>query len=98
MASMKYFPAILLSFALVSVDGQAPPKAAQPKQVPIDEDAASRITFGCDRVNMLYTVTDKKGTLRHGLNKNDFEIFEDKRPQKILEFTAETDLPLRILF
>ncbi|MGB9606554.1 MAG: VWA domain-containing protein, partial [Bryobacteraceae bacterium] len=28
--------------------------------------------------------------------KDDFEVFEDNRPQKILEFTAETDLPLRI--
>ena len=28
--------------------------------------------------------------------KNDFEIIETKKPQSILEFTAETDLPLRI--
>jgi VWFA-related protein len=48
------------------------------------------------RVNLLYTVTDKKGRFVSDLTKNDFEIFENKKPQQILEFTAETDLPLRL--
>ncbi len=48
------------------------------------------------RVNLLFTVTDKKGRFVSDLNRNDFEIIENKKPQKILEFTAETDLPLRI--
>lgn len=47
-------------------------------------------------MNMLFTVTDKKGRFVTDLNKNDFEVFESKKPQTILEFTSETNLPLRL--
>src|SRR6202051_4006980 len=88
---MKYFLAITLCFALGSLDAQAPPKPAAS-----DDDPASRITLDVTRVNMLFTVSDKKGRFVTDLNKDEFEIFEAKKPQSILEFTAETDLPLRI--
>src|SRR3954454_13371669 len=48
------------------------------------------------RVNMLFTVTDKHGRFVTGLNRNDFQIAENKKPQEIMEFTSETDLPLRL--
>jgi VWFA-related protein len=48
------------------------------------------------RVNMLFTVTDKRGRFITDLGRNDFQVFENKKPQEILEFTAETDLPLRL--
>ncbi|MBV9267972.1 MAG: VWA domain-containing protein [Acidobacteriaceae bacterium] len=48
------------------------------------------------RVNMLFTVTDKKGRFVTDLNRGDFEVFENKKPQSITDFTAETDLPLRL--
>jgi VWFA-related protein len=48
------------------------------------------------RVNMLFTVTDKKGRFVTNLAKEDFEIREEKKPQQILEFVAESDLPLRL--
>ena len=38
----------------------------------------------------------QKGRFVTDLNKDDFEIFESKKPQTIIEFTAETDLPLRL--
>jgi VWFA-related protein len=56
----------------------------------------TRITLDVSRVNMLYTVSDKKGRFVTDLGKDDFEVFESKKPQSILEFTAETDLPLRL--
>ena len=49
-----------------------------------------------NRVNILFTVTDKKGRFITDLTKDDFQVFENKRPQTIAEFTAETDLPLRL--
>ncbi len=90
-----------MCLALVTLDAQAPPKPAAPKPAlskptQADEDAASRITLDVSRVNMLFTVSDKKGRFVTDLNRDDFEIFETKKPQSILEFTAETDLPLRI--
>ena len=48
------------------------------------------------RVNMLFSVTDKKGRFVTDLDRNDFRVFENKKPQKILEFTSETNLPLRL--
>jgi VWFA-related protein len=57
---------------------------------------AETITLDVTRVNFLYTVTDKKGRFVTNLAKDDFEIFEGKRTQSILEFTAESNLPLRL--
>ena len=48
------------------------------------------------RVNMLFTVTDKRGRFVTSLVKEDFEVLENKKPQVIQEFMAEADLPLRL--
>jgi VWFA-related protein len=68
--------------------GKAPPAPAAGQD--------SRITLDVSRVNMLYTVSDKRGRFVTDLGKDDFEVFESKKPQSILEFAAETDLPLRL--
>jgi Ca-activated chloride channel family protein len=68
--------------------------AAQ-KPAPVDQPPA-RITIDVTRVNVLFTVTDKKGRFITDLGKEDFSVTENKKPQVIQEFTAETDLPLRI--
>ena len=47
-------------------------------------------------VNVLATVHDKKGRLIANLEKQDFQIFEDGKPQEIKYFTKEVDLPLTI--
>jgi Ca-activated chloride channel family protein len=88
---MKYFLATTLFLAFASLNAQAPPKPTSP-----DDDPAARITLDVTRVNMLFTVSDKKGRFVTDLNKEEFEILEAKKPQSIMEFTAETDLPLRI--
>ena len=67
--------------------------SADPQKLP---DDPSRITLDVNRVNMLFTVSDKKGRFVTDLSKTDFEIIESKRPQAIIEFTAEADLPLRL--
>jgi VWFA-related protein len=80
----------LMSVALMF--GQNGKQKAAPKAA----DDLSRITVDVTRVNLLYTVTDKKGRFVSNLTRDDFEIIESKKQQKILEFTAETDLPLRL--
>lgn len=70
---------------------------AQQQQSTLDpEDPRNRIVLDVSRVNMLFTVSDKKGRFVTDLRQDDFEIVESKKPQKILEFTAESDLPLRL--
>jgi VWFA-related protein len=68
---------------------------AQPPPVNPDDDR-NRIVLDVSRVNMLYTVSDKKGRFVTDLRQTDFQIIEAKKEQKILEFTAESDLPLRL--
>lgn len=75
---------------------------AQPAQAPESPDRVertdeqTRIVLDVTRVNMLFTVTDKRGRFVTNLVKDDFEVIENRRPQAIQEFTAETDLPLRL--
>lgn len=59
-------------------------------------DEPARISVDVTRVNMLFTVTDKKGRFVTDLGREDFEVTEGKKPQTIQEFTAESDLPLRL--
>jgi len=61
-----------------------------------DDKIEAPISVEVNRVNMLFTVTDKKGRFVTNLGKDDFEVFESKKPQNILEFVAESDLPLRL--
>jgi VWFA-related protein len=68
--------------------------AVQPAAPSADE--TTRILVDVTRVNMLFTVTDKKGRFITDLNKDDFEIIENRKQQVIQEFTAESDLPLRL--
>lgn len=69
--------------------------AQEQKPAPTETDE-NRITLEVNRVNMLFTVSDKKGRFVTDLVREDFDINENKKPQKILEFTAETNLPLRL--
>jgi Ca-activated chloride channel homolog len=68
---------------------------AEQKPASVDQPN-TRITVDVTRVNVLFTVTDKKGRFITDLTKEDFAVAENKKPQVIQEFTAETDLPLRI--
>ena len=76
-----------LAFSLVLTGQKTPPAEPQDK---------TRITLDVSRVNMLFTVSDKKGRFVTDLKKDDFEVIEAKKQQNVLEFTSETDLPLRL--
>jgi Ca-activated chloride channel family protein len=47
-------------------------------------------------VSMSFTVQDKKGRFITDLGKDEFEVIEGKKAQPILEFTAESNLPVRL--
>ena len=69
-------------------------KAANPTSS--ESDDPTRIILDVTRVNILFTVTDKKGRFVTDLGKDDFEVIENKKPQTIQQFTAESDIPLRL--
>lgn len=68
--------------------------AAQQQQTAQDEP--TRISVEVTRVNLLFTVTDKKGKFVTDLTKSDFEVVEARKPQVVQEFNAEGDMPLRL--
>jgi Ca-activated chloride channel family protein len=83
---------IALCAALIGLAAQpADEKPARP-----DQEDKNRIVLDVSRVNLLFTVSDKKGRFITDLTKSDFEVFESKKPQSILEFNAESNLPLRL--
>ncbi len=74
---------------------QTVPSQTAPTQAESTQDA-NRIVLDVTRVNMLFTVTDKKGRFITNLTQDDFEVIETKRKQVIQQFTAESNLPLRL--
>ncbi len=80
----------LVCFGVLQAQANTPAKSS-----PQADDAAP-IRAEVTRVNMLFTVTDKHGRFITDLTRDDFQVSENKKPQEILEFTAETNLPLRL--
>jgi VWFA-related protein len=80
-------------FAFFAAAAQQTASSSAPAPGATDDN---RIVLDVNRVNMLFTVSDKKGRFVTDLGKDDFQIFENKKPQRILGFTAESNLPLRL--
>src|ERR1035437_9705363 len=95
---MKFWALLAASAAIgagIRAAGQKP-IVQQPVQQPVVQaDEPTRIQVDVTRVSLLYTVTDRKGRFVTNLTKDDFEVIDSKKPQNILEFNAESDLPLR---
>lgn len=81
--------------AVAQQPAQKPSRTDTPQSVETPDERA-RIILDVTRVNILYAVTDRKGRFITNLVKDDFQVREGNRLQSILEFTAETDLPLRL--
>jgi VWFA-related protein len=68
-------------------------------QKPSDSSASDLTTIrsSTNEVNVVFTVTDKHGRRITDLKQNDFQILDDnKPPQEIRSFHAETNLPLQV--
>jgi Ca-activated chloride channel family protein len=48
-------------------------------------------------VNLFVNVTDENGAVIGGLNKEDFKVFEDGRPQEIAVFERQSEMPLDLI-
>jgi Ca-activated chloride channel homolog len=83
-----------LTLALLGIFSLCTLCSGQEAAKPTGEDNIIRADV--TRVNMLFTVTDKRGHFVTDLTRGDFTISENKKQQEIREFTAESDLPLRL--
>jgi len=70
----------------------------QDKQDKDDQDEKPVATFKANAnvVQLFFNVKDKKGGLIPNLSKDNFQIFEDHKPQTIKYFSAESQLPLTL--
>ncbi len=76
-----------------------PPDAAAGGESPdsSDNQALTTLRTTTNEVNVVFTVTDKRGHRVTDLKKNDFTILDDnKPPAEIRSFAAETNLPLQV--
>jgi VWFA-related protein len=95
--------AVLLCVATVSAMAQVAPSPDAPPQGPVgdpnqddQQQPVATLKVNVNLVSLYFTVHDKHGALIPHLTKDDFTVLEDKTPQKIKNFTAETDQPLTL--
>jgi Ca-activated chloride channel homolog len=75
-----------------------PPDRAKPTtQANADEQPGTTIKVNVKLVNVFTTVTDGTGSPVSTLKEEDFQVFEDGKPQKIAVFHRESELPLSIV-
>src|SRR5215813_4112263 len=74
---------------------QAPPQQPPPPP-PQEGNPQGRITQVVNLVDVLFTVLNRRNKLVPDLDKTDFKIFDEGKPQEIRYFSKQTDLPLRI--
>lgn len=84
------------SNATSSVAANSPAPAGDSETKP-DNDDVPIFKVGVNEVNVVFTVTDKRGRFIKDLKESDFKVLDDKRPpEAIRRFGSETNLPLRV--
>lgn len=63
---------------------------------PAEEKPVTTLRANVNVVQLFFNVKDKKGGLVPSLPKDNFEVFEDGKPQTIKYFAAESNLPLTL--
>jgi len=95
--------ALLLGLPALSVAGwaqlapspDAPPVSTAPAQAP-EEESVATLKLQVNLVDVFFTVKAKDGTLVPHLTKDDCTITEDKAPQTLKSFVAETQQPITL--
>ncbi|MBV8070213.1 MAG: VWA domain-containing protein [Acidobacteriaceae bacterium] len=73
-----------------------PAPGSTPAAPPVQTSPPATFSTEVKVVNVFATVRDKDGRIVRNLNKDDFSIEEDGRPQTIRYFTQQSDLPLTL--
>jgi VWFA-related protein len=90
-------PAAPIPPAAAAPAAGAPAPGAQQAPPAAQEGETQTIKVGVNEVDLVFTVTDKKGHFIKGLNLSDFGLLDNRmQPEKVLHFQQQTDLPLRV--
>ena len=82
-------------WAQLAPSPDAPPVSTAPAPPP-EEQSVATFKVNVNLVDVFFTVKDKNGNLVPHLTKSDCSISEDKIPQTLKSFVAETDQPLTL--
>jgi len=78
-----------------NTDSAAP--APKPAGSSDQDEKLTTIVKQVDEVNVVFTVTDKRGKFVNDLKQDDFKVVDDNKPAlSIRSFRSETNLPLRV--
>jgi VWFA-related protein len=95
-ALLLFFCTAFAAFAQDAPSPDASPVSDAPDTTQQDNNPATTLKVNVNLVSLYFTVRDKRGGLIPNLTKNDCSILEDKQPQTIKNFSAESDLPLTL--
>jgi VWFA-related protein len=76
---------------------QAPAPTIIAPQSGTESNDPYKLVIRVNEVNLIFTVTDKKGRFITGLQRENFGLLDDGRPpEAVLRFEQQTNLPLRV--
>lgn len=84
-----------LAWGQLAPSPDAPPVSTAPAPPP-DETPVATFKVNANLVDLFFTVKDKSNELVPHLTKNDCTVLEDKVPQTLKSFVAETNQPLTL--
>lgn len=106
MSKVNVLPLLLASalaglIAALPVQAQQMPRLEvpgqeQPQDKQEEDKSLETLKIKVNVVQLFFNVKDKKGALLPNLTKDDFEVYEDGKPQTIKYFSAESNLPLTL--
>jgi VWFA-related protein len=92
----RAFPALAAAIVLPLILIQGAAQQQKQPQPSVDDDAGTPIKVDVDVVSLYCSVRNKQNGLVSTLEKGDFDLAEDSKPQTIKYFSRETDIPLTI--
>jgi len=90
------FVVLSLASAALGQNSAAPSQDQSGSQQPTNEEPLETFKAQVNVVNLFFNVKDKHGALIPNLTKDDFEVYEDGKPQTIKYFSAEANQPLTL--
>jgi VWFA-related protein len=93
-AALLFFLAVVPGVVPQAVAQSSAPSAPSDAQQPEQSGETLKVNVGV--VGVFFNVKDKHGALIPNQTKDDFEVFEDGKPQTIKYFSAEANLPLTL--
>jgi Ca-activated chloride channel family protein len=75
-----------------------PADETRPRRLGDEPQDENPLKLKADLVTVITSVTDAAGNQINDLTQNDFQIYEDNKPQDIAGFYREGQIPLRLIF